>query len=194
MAHQTVIVKRQLEPGSTPFAIERTSTSLADYPYNDHLAPIAVFNGQGSGKILSIKLLNTRPQTGSQSPSSLIRFLRIASVTGGSDLTPIKLDSNNADLPSQVRAAFDCDVSSSSIIRRDFICSGANFTRTLANLTSMLNGDSRTGLDTGEFVRYSGDDLDLQKIVLREGEGVAVLFEVDGPTFCFGISAIHRVF
>ena len=191
--HKTVIVKRQLEPGSTPFAVEKVSTALSDFPYNDHLAPIAIFNGQGSGVKLNIKLLNCRPLTGPQNATSLVDLQRITAMSGGDTLTPVKLDSGSADLPSQVRAAVDMSsVTGTTSIRRDFICSGANFTRALANMTSMLNGDSRAGFDSGEFLRSSGADLDCQKHVLREGEGLAVQFASGGPTFCWGMSAVLR--
>ena len=59
-------------------------------------------------------------------------------------------------------------------------------------MTSMLNGDSRAGFDSGEFMRSSGADLDCQKHTLREGEGLVVQFLANGPTFCFGISAVVR--
>ena len=191
--HKTVIVKRQLEPGSTPFATEKVSTALSDFPYNEHLAPIAIFNGQGSGVKLNIKLLNCRPLTGPQNATSLVDLRRITAMSGGDTLTPVKLDSGSADLPSQVRAAVDMSsVTGTTSIRRDFICSGANFTRTLANLTSMLNGDSRVGLDSGEFLRSTGADLDCQKHTLREGQGIAVRFITNGPTFCFGVSVVVR--
>lgn len=191
--HKTVIVKRQLEPGTTPFATEKVSTTLADFPYNEHLAPIAIFNGQGSGVKLNIKLLNCRPLTGPQRATSLIDLQRITAMSGGDTLTPIKLDSDSSDLPSQVRAAVDPQsVTGSTSLRRDFVCSGANFARQLANMTSMLNGDSRMGFDSGEFLRSTGADLDCQKHTLREGEGLAVRFLADGPTFCFGVSVIVR--
>jgi len=186
--HKTVIVKRQLEPGSTPFASEMPVSAIAGHPYMEHLAPIAIFNGQGSGVLLNIKLLNSRPMTGPQSLVSAIEIRRITALSGGTQLTPVKLDSNDADLPSQVVASFNPEsVTGATSVRRDFVCSGASFTRALAPLVSMLNGDSRMGLDSGEFIRM-GADPDLSKHVLREGEGLAVVFVADGPTFCFGLS------
>jgi hypothetical protein len=191
--HKTVIIKRQLEPGSTPFASEMPVTAIAGHPYMSHLAPIAIYNGQGSGVTLNIKLLNARPMTGPQSPVSIINLLRITALSGGTPLDPVKLDSASSDLPAQVQASFAPDsITGSTNLRRDFICSGANFTVALRKLTSMWDGSSRNGLDSGEFLRSSGADADTQKHVLREGQGLAVQFAANGPTFCFGISAILR--
>jgi len=191
--HKTVIVKRQLEPGSTPFATEMPVTAITGNPYNEHLAPIAIFNGQGSGAILNVKLLNARPMTGPQALVSMLDLQRITAHTGGTPLIPVKLDSASADLPAQVTVLFAADsTTGATSIRRDFVCSGANFTRALANLSSMLNGDSRTGFDSGEFIRSSGADVDCQKHVLREGEGLALKFSANGPTFCFGIMVLVR--
>lgn len=190
--HKTVVVKRQLEPGSTPFSAEKISTALADFPYNAHLAPIAIFNGQGSGCKLNVKLLNARPLTGTQSSVSMLQLQRITAISGGSNVEAIKMDSTDADIPSQViHVVAPTSVTGATSIRRDFICSGANFTVALRKLTSMWDGDSRKGLDSGEFIR-SGNDADMQKHVIREGEGLAVTFLANGPTFCFGLSMLVR--
>lgn len=192
MAHKTVIVKRQLEPGTTPFAYEYPSTAITGHPYVEHFAPVAIFNRQGSGKILNVKLLDTRPTTGPQNPTSVIAVNQITAISGGTPVSPLKLDSANADLPSQVTAVFEPEaITSISKPRRTLICSGANFTRTLANITSMLNGDSRTGLDSGEFVKMTGE-VQLQKPTLNEGQGIALTLEANGPTFCFGLSVMVR--
>jgi len=123
----------------------------------------------------------------------MLDLQRITAHTGGTPLIPVKLDSASADLPAQVTVLFAADsTTGATSIRRDFVCFGANFTRALANLSSMLNGDSRTGFDSGEFIRSSGADVDCQKHVLREGEGLALKFSANGPTFCFGIMVLVR--
>jgi len=190
--HKTVIVKRQLEPGVTPFAIEKTSTALVDHPYMSHMAPIAIFNGRGSGCKLNIKLLNTRPLTGPQSLVSQMSIQRITGVTGGFEVPEFQLDSGAAPLPSQVLHVFNpSSVTGATTLRNTFICSGANFTRALSKMTAMWDGDSRKGFDSGEFIR-SGGDADCQKHVLREGQGLAVTFSANGPTFCFGLTMVVR--
>jgi hypothetical protein len=190
--HKTVIVKRQLEPGSVPFAYEQPVNSLSGHPYLEHPAPIAIFNGQGSGAILNIKLLNCRPMTGPQSSVSTLEVRRITAVTGGDPVLPVKHDSGNADLPAQVVSVFaPLSVTGTTSVRRAFICSGANFTRPMGNLTSMLNGDSRAGLDSGEFMKMTGEP-QLQKHTLNEGQGISIVLTADGPTFCFGLSVMVR--
>lgn len=190
--HKTVFVKRQLEPGTTPFSVELPQNALTGHPYFQHIAPIAIFNGQGSGVKLNIKMLNCRPLTGPQTPTSTMEVRRITAITGGTPVAPVKLDSANADLPSQITSVFAPDsVTGTTSLRRTFICSGANFTRALANLSSMLNGDSRAGFDSGEFMKMTGE-VELQKPTLNEGEGLAVVFTANGPTFCFGLTVMVR--
>jgi hypothetical protein len=58
-------------------------------------------------------------------------------------------------------------------------------------MASMWDGNSRSGFDSGEFLR-SGGDVDTQKHVLREGQGLAVTFQAHGPTFCFGLIMVVR--
>lgn len=190
--HKTVIIKRQLEPGSAIFAIEQPVNAITGHPYMNHPAPIAIFNGQGSGVVLNIKLLNTRPMTGPQNPTSTIEVRQITAISGGTPVLPTKHDSANADLPAQVVSVFEPNaVTGSTSLRRVFICSGANFTRPLANMTSMLNGDSRMGLDSGEFMKMTGD-ADFQKHTLTEGQGISITLTANGPTFCFGLSVMVR--
>lgn len=190
--HKTVIVKRQLEPGSAPFAIEQPVNAITGHPYMEHPAPIAIFNGQGSGVVLNIKLLNTRPTTGPQNPTSTLEVQRITAISGGTPVVPVKHDSASADLPAQVVSVFEPNsVTGNTSVRRVFICSGANFARPLANMTSMLNGDSRVGLDSGEFIKSTGDP-DYQKHTLNEGQGISITLTANGPTFCFGLSVMVR--
>lgn len=142
--------------------------------------------------MLNIKMLNSRPLTGPQAPVSTIETQRITGMVGGDPVFAAKHDSANADLPSQVEAVFAPEsVTSTGSVRRAFICSGANFTRSLANLCSMLNGDSRTGFDSGEFMKMTGEP-ELQKHTLNEGEGLALTLTTNGPTFCFGLSVMIR--
>lgn len=190
--HKTVIIKRQLEPGTTPFSIEIPTTVIAGHPVATHKAPIAIFNQQGSGVKLNVKLLNCRPLTMAQNPVSTLEVRQITATSGGTQVFPTKLDSANSDLPSQVVCSFAPDsVTGTTPLRRSFICSGANFTRALANLTSMINGDSRTGFDSGEFMKMTGEP-ELQKPTLNEGQGISITFTANGPTFCFGVTIMVR--
>jgi len=177
---------------STPFSTELPTNAITGYPYPEHIAPIAIFNGQGSGVKLNLKLLNCRPNTMAQALVSTLEFRKITAITGGTPVYPVKHDSADADMPSQVVSVFaPLSVTGTTPLRRAFICSGASFTRPLANLTSMLNGDSRTGFDSGEFVKMTGEP-ELQKHTLNEGEGIAITFTANGPTFAFGLSVMVR--
>lgn len=183
---RTVFVQELVKCGD-PFSVEMPNSALTGHPYLQHASPLAVMNETGSGQIVRVRSANLRPNTGPNTLTSLVSLRRISAVTPGVPTVPFKFDSANADLPSQVLigsspAAFTGPATSA--YRRTMALSEQNPTRALATLCAAANGDARSGMDSGEFIRLTGDAA-LTGYILREGEGLALVFDTDSPSHCF---------
>jgi hypothetical protein len=171
---------RVLLSGDDTFAIEQPPTAITGHPYFELPVALGVFNRKGSGKKVKVKLFNTRAMTTAQ---SLVAVLNVQRITAASDpsfgpdvgtVTPFKLDSANADLPSQVQCLYaprSVTVVANSQYRRVMVQPQLNFARVLGYLIAQGQGDARSGNDSGEF--YADRDADTQMIVLNAGEGIA---------------------
>ena len=103
MAVRTIFVQETVKAGD-PFAAELPSNAVTGHPYLSQPSPLAVFNEKGSGATLRVRLANLRPLTGPNALTSIMGFQRITALSGGVADFPDKMDSANADLPSQVVA------------------------------------------------------------------------------------------
>lgn len=153
------------------FSQELPNTAVTGHPYLEHVAPLALFNPTGSGKIVRVRRAEALPlmaQT-TTTPGNYDLY-RITAHTGLDDaITAIKADSNNAALPAQVVLA-----------RRPatVTTSGAQVDSTLAvplaNDTRVLGHSFAATPWAKRIRRLDASTAELQRIVLREGEGVAV--------------------
>lgn len=170
---------RMLLSGDDLFAQEQPPTAIAGHPYFELPVVLGVFNKQGSGKRVRLRLFNTRSMTTAQSLTAMVNIQRITAASqpsfGADPVQPLKIDSANANLPSQVECLYaprTVTVASNSQYRRVMVQPQQNFARVLGTFIAQGQGDSRSGNDSGEF--YAGRDADTQLIVLREGEGIAL--------------------
>lgn len=187
MATRTVFVQETIDAGS-PFSIDMPATAVTGHPYLVHPSPLAIFNNKDSGKLLRVRLANLRPLTGPNALSAKVSLVRISALTGGTDDLPDKMDSTNADLPSQVRTvAAPMTITQTAVLRSSMAIAELNATRALATLCAAYNGDSRSGMDSGEFVRMTGD-ADVTGHILREGQGIAVVYNTNSPTHGWALS------
>lgn len=186
MSKSSFSVAEILSPGETYFSTELPTNAITGHPYLEHVAAVAIFNGKGSGVKLRVRRCNTRPLSGRQAPMSFMNFRKISAASGANGagyVTPNKFDSVNADLPAQVQfiPTPETWTTSTGIWRRNMFIPLANMTRALANLCAMMpNGGASGGFANGEVVKLVGD-ADIQKMVLREGEGIWC-FHTSGST------------
>lgn len=175
---------------SDPFSGEIPPTAIAGHPYLTQPSPLAIFNEQGSGKKIRVKLLNLRPMSGPNAVTSLIAIQQISAYSGGVSLTPFKFDSANNDLPSQVVCNIDpasVTLTANTKLRRSMTLCEQNPVRALAPLCACANGDARSGMDSGEFIRLTGD-ADVTGYILREGQGLAIVYEANSPSHGYAVN------
>lgn len=149
---------------------------VAEHPYLDHIAALAVFNRTGSGQVVKIKEICINPaSTITTTALSNMIVQRITALTGGEAVTPTKLDSNNAALPSQVSIVkYPATVTlSGNPLLRVACFSTFNVTRVLSVLASASGSHSNIG--PGQLLRW-GDatTAETQKVTLREGQGISI--------------------
>jgi hypothetical protein len=183
---RTVFVEELIKSGD-PFAIEQPPTAVTGHPYLDQPSPLAVMNESGSGQIVRVRLSNLRPNTGPNALTSLVAIQKITALTPGTPTVPFKFDSTSADLPAEVLTGRDpgaYTITANSTIRRVMALTELNPTRALAWMVASNDGDSRMGFDSGEMIRLTGD-ADVTGHVLREGQGLALVFVTDSPSHCF---------
>ncbi len=189
MITKTVYLQDVIKVGD-PFAADPPFTAVAGHPYMTQPSPLAVYNEQGSGKKIRVKLLNLRPLSATNVLTSLIAVQKINAYTGGISLVPFKFDSTNNDLPSQVACKIDptsVTLTANTELRRSMTLSEQNPVRALAPLCACANGNARSGMDSGEFIRLTGDT-DVTGYILREGEGLAIVYKADSPAHGYTIN------
>jgi hypothetical protein len=137
----------------------------------DNKAIIAVFNATGSGKKVLIHkaVVWNNAITAITGGEIQLRYIRITAMSGGTPITPVKLDTNNANLPAGITA-------------------GTNVTHTEAGATAeffvhRMNTDetvgiaNQNGINTMFITQFSPSNPRLesqQKIVCNEIEGFAI--------------------
>lgn len=189
MATKTVYVQERVDAGD-PFSQEMLPTAITGHPYMVHPSPLAVMNESGSGKRLRVKLANLRPLSGPNALTSMLSIQRISAYVGGELVSPEELDSQNPALPSQVTIAktpSSITITAGGAYRRTMVMSELNPTRALSFLCAQANGNSNSGFDSGEFVKLTAD-ADITGYVLREGQGLAFVYESNGPSHCYAIN------
>lgn len=173
------------------FSQELPNTAVTGHPYLEHVAPLALFNPTGSGKTVRVRRVDVLPvmaQT-SATPGNFDLY-RITAHTGTGDaVAAIKTDSNNTDLPAQVvlaRRPASVTTSGSQWDGARAIPL-ANDTRALGYTFASMPLSRRIG-------RLDATTAQMQRCVLREGEGIAVsLNNVTGLVYRFMVTLTVRV-
>jgi hypothetical protein len=176
MGSYTISSKRDFRPGIT----EPPYTAVAGHPDMTGLcAALAIFNRHGSSRKVTVHEVFFRDLSSPNSANvTNIDFKRITEYTGGENtLTPVKLDSSNDDLPSQVICVEDADTITSSeieyrrIVNIPFYSAAAVMNRP----GTLTPGNTRDNMSPSNFL-YSNfqNASEVQGIILREGEGFAI--------------------
>lgn len=159
------------------FSLEMPTTAVTGHPYLTHVSTLAVFNKTGSGKLVRVRQLKAEKifaQTTKTAVPTNAGIRRITAHTVTDEIMPAyKIDSNNADLPSQVvccrRPA--SITTSGGVMENICLSPAANETRALGSFCSRM---MLSDLHDIAYQWESDSGGDNQKIVLREGEGIAL--------------------
>jgi len=124
--------------------------------------------------------------------SGLFGLYRVSAVTGGDTVTPIRMDTADSALPSQVTVVNNPNsVTTTALFRR--INDTPNFsTQTATGLGSRTYGGSLVTHQKSHFsdVWRGGESVDVEPIILRAGEGIALVQEVFGLPHSMIVSAV----
>jgi len=133
---------------------------------------LGVFNGSGSGKVVRLYrawLLNNGV-TAVTGVLTNIELRRTTTGSGGSAITPMPHDSTNAALPSQLAIATNQSVTTSDLFRR-LVWSNDEAT---ANVACTID-ELETLPQLSQIWDVGYGDLNVEPIVCREGQGVALI-------------------
>jgi hypothetical protein len=125
-------------------------------------------------------------------PGSL-SIKRITAVSGGDSVTPIRMDTADAALPAQVLIRNDPDsVTATDVFRR--IADAPAYSLTIANsqFSSRTYGGSMVTHQKGHYadIWRGGESVDVEPIILREGQGIAILQDAYGTQHSMQTAAV----
>jgi hypothetical protein len=118
---------------------------------------------------------------------------RITALTGGDTVTPIKVDTGDASLPSQVSVVNDPDsVTATDIFRR--IADAPAYSNTIANtqFSSRTYGGSMMTHQKSHMadIWRGGESADVESIILREGQGIGIFQDTYGSQHSMQTAAV----
>lgn len=148
------------------------TVSGIDITFGNNKSLLTIFNSTGSGviiKVYRVIFLNNQTVAVANGVVTTIELRRITASTGGSDLTTIKHDTNTSNLSANVYVKTGATDTVSSDTFRKFLWS----TDEPAATTSTI--DEWECIPVFNTVWDSGyGDTNLEPIVLRENEGLAI--------------------
>lgn len=194
MASPGFVVNHRLDPSAGDFTIEQPVTALTGWPYNEQVAALAIWNGTKDSYV-HLHQLTALPVIGPQ--NLIVGCLRLRSysaASGGEVLPAQKYDSAASAPPAEITARYapESYTAATAIWKRITTESTASLTRTFASFCARQWGDSSKGVDNSEISKLTGD-ADLQKIVLREGEGIGLEAETSSPPCALLATIVFRI-
>ena len=124
--------------------------------------------------------------------SGLLAIYRVSAVTGGDTVTPIKMDTADASLPAQVTVVNNPNsVTTTALFRRINDC--PNFSvNNITMLGSRTYGGSMVTHQRSHYadVWRGGESADVEPIILRAGEGIALVQEQFGLPHSMIVAAV----
>ena len=152
-------------------------------PLEDGL--LAIFNNETSDdrryfELVSLRVSPSAPvsnNTAGVGRAGSLSIRRITALTGGDQLTPVKVDTGNASLPAQVLIRNDPDsVTATDVLRR--IADAPAYSNTIANtqFSSRTYGGSMMTHQKSHMadIWRGGESADVEPIILREGQGLGL--------------------
>lgn len=125
--------------------------------------------------------------------SGSLSICRITALSGGDQVTPILLDTADAALPSQVLVRNNPDsATATDVFRR--IADAPAYSSTVANtqFSSRTYGGSMVTHQKGHYadIWRGGESVDVEPIILREGQGIAILQDAYGTQHSMQTAAV----
>jgi hypothetical protein len=138
----------------------------------------------------SAPLSNNAPSVGR---SGSLSICRITALSGGDQVTPILLDTADSALPSQVLVRSNPDAATATDVFRR-IADAPAYSSTVANtqLSSRTYGGSMVTHQKGHYadIWRGGESVDVEPIILREGQGIAILQDAYGTQHSMQTAAV----
>ena len=125
--------------------------------------------------------------------SGAMSIRRITALSGGDSVTPIRMDTADAALPAQVLVRNDPDsVTATDIFRR--IADAPAYSSTVANtqFSSRTYGGSMVTHQKSHYadIWRGGENADVEPIILREGQGLAIFQDAYGTQHSMQTAAV----
>jgi len=125
-------------------------------------------------------------------PGSL-SIKRITALTGGDSITPIRMDTADSALPAQVLVRNNPDsVTATDVFRRIADAPAYSLTATNAQFSSATYGGSMVTHQKAHFadIFRGGESVDVEPIILREGQGVGLFQDAYGTQHSMQTAAV----
>ena len=168
-------------------------------PLEDGL--LGIFNNETTDdrryfELVSLRVSPSAPlsnTTAGVGRSAAMSIRRITALSGGDSITPIRMDTADAALPAQVLVRNDPDsVTASDIFRR--IADAPAYSSTVANtqFSSRTYGGSMVTHQKSHYadIWRGGENADVEPIILREGQGLAIFQDQYGTQHSMQTAAV----
>ena len=168
-------------------------------PLEDGL--LGIFNNETTDdrryfELVSLRVSPSAPMsniTAGIGRSGALSLRRITALSGGDSVTPILMDTADAALPAQVLIRNDPDsVTASDIFRR--IADAPAYSSTIANtqFSSRTYGGSMVTHQKSHYadIWRGGESVDVEPIILREGQGLAIFQDEFGTQHSMQTAAV----
>ena len=168
-------------------------------PLEDAL--LAIFNNETSDdrryfELVSLRVSPSAPisnNTAGVGRAASMSIARITALSGGDTVTPILMDTSDASLPAQVVVANNPDsVTATDTFRR--IADAPAYSLTAANtqFSSRTYGGSMMTHQKGHYadIWRGGESADVEPIILREGQGLAIFQDEFGTQHSMQTAAV----
>ncbi len=168
-------------------------------PLEDGL--LGIFNNESADERRYFELVSLRVSpaaplsntTAGVGRSGAMSIRRITALSGGDTVTPIRMDTSDAALPSQVLVRNDPDsVTATDIFRR--IADAPAYSLSAANtqLSSRSYGGSMVTHQKSHYadIWRGGESADVESIILREGQGLAIFQDEYGTQHSMQTAAV----
>ena len=168
-------------------------------PLEDGL--LGIFNNESADErryfeLVSLRVSPSAPlsnTTAGVGRSGALSIRRITALSGGDSVTPIRMDTADAALPAQVLVRNDPDsVTASDIFRR--IADAPAYSSTVANtqFSSRTYGGSMVTHQKSHYadIWRGGENADVEPIILREGQGLAIFQDEYGTQHSMQTAAV----
>lgn len=188
MAEQFILRHETTEAVASYEAFSAAGT--INQPYLEHIAVLGIYNQIESDCVTRIKKIEINELSGRTTTiPNAIRMMRTTAQSGGQSITPVKHDTNDASLPSQIAIAKNpYSVTTTGVEFRRL--KGANrhaVATALTGFAAMRLGDLKNSLSNNNL--YTVYEAETQGATLREGEGIALVTDnTSPPNFPYEIS------